>query len=1026
MDLPSILALTLLPDPNVRQQAERELQSRSHSADHLQACLGLIGPLTPPDIQLAALIHVKNSVRRGWESGIQPEAKDFIKGAILELIALSVDSPSPLLESMRRNQLLPILDEIIQLDIRLDEQLVGRLFEVVVAASESSRGHVYTLVFCIMCFCRYFRWHHNKTRGDRFDSVVQSFFPDLVTLGALLVDLDQEVSHEILKHVLKCYKFATYSDLPAPLQVKESASNWAHLMLRVISAPSSTPTFVKCQKWAAANLSRVFLKYGVPGSNLSSSELSYPEFRVFFLNTIAPEATETFFKLVSDHCMGKEIAGAPLCHILSFLDTAVKIDILWSRFFVPNLEPLVGHFLFGLTIVTQDILLLSEEDPMEYIHCVVDIFDREAGVPDIVALNLVTTLAEIREEESLSLILRLCQHKIEESTSQKPLDAAKTVDAVFRTIGAVSHIILNPKMGLESEVLLLLQNHAVPALANQFAFFRTRALELLAKFLMLECSTLIDVIYQGTLLNLFSTDTSSFLSLSGEPVMPGDSSLLPAQAQAALTFQAFLIDDEFRDRATEDAVQVMQTLLGLSRAVDLDMLSGVMQEVVEHYAEQLQPFGRELMSSLAAQVMGVFEEEEDPKSMHSERILLVNGVLNTMITVLLSFETTPQMGAELEKAYLYVVETIFDLRLDDFYTEAFELLESSMYLSKSVLDQVWHVFSKSIVQNNFKHTKRECVILTFLTEAKSFLKYLVMYGWQNMSDQCVQDYYDLLIIVLRDGYLPDEIEERFVDEQNLIIYYELASYFILLLKQRASSVASEIISRGLVSFQNAVSKKASHSGSSPVIESMKSNVCCMIIAGLVYLRESTLAVLGGFEAQFFESWTELLDKKLPTKRVFYLKLSILGLVSLIAGDRVGENTQKCFKMLAYALKSLPAALNQQETRQRSFEAAQASFEDVDRLYIELQFGQGLEGLVLQSGEFLSFLKAETERVENQLGGYEFVEETEDAFMDDDDGGGESPLDVVDVAGVVRDTLRGLDLSGLNLSEEEVGIIQSSL
>ena len=135
---------------------------------------------------------------------------------------------------------------------------------------------------------------------------------------------------------------------------------------------------------------------------------------------------------------------------------------------------------------------------------------------------------------------------------------------------------------------------------------------------------------------------------------------LPVTLQSALAVQAYLHHSKFREILSAIILPTMSKLLELSNEIDNESVSVVMQECVENFAPQLQPFGLDLMKNLVEQFLRLAVEIKDSATLEvddyetdyndaiSDKITAALGLLNTMITVLLSFENSKEVCMKLE------------------------------------------------------------------------------------------------------------------------------------------------------------------------------------------------------------------------------------------------------------------------------------------------------------------------------------------------------------------------------------------
>ncbi|GMF02166.1 unnamed protein product [[Candida] boidinii] len=182
-----------------------------------------------------------------------------------------------------------------------------------------------------------------------------------------------------------------------------------------------------------------------------------------------------------------------------------------------------------------------------------------------------------------------------------------------------------------------------------------------------------------------------------------ETDFLPVQLEGALAIQSFMSFDQFKEALGAIIVDTMEKLLNLSNKIDTDAISGVIQECVENYSEQLQPFGTHLMSKLSEQLLRILTElkeasNSDPDNYtddigdFSEKHSAAMGVFNTMVTVLLYFENSVEIISKLEEYYVPVLNFALQNRLDDFYAEISELIENTTFLTRSVSPAMWSLF----------------------------------------------------------------------------------------------------------------------------------------------------------------------------------------------------------------------------------------------------------------------------------------------------------------------------------------------
>src|SRR5258708_785034 len=158
----------------------------------------------------------------------------------------------------------------------------------------------------------------------------------------------------------------------------EVTVGWASLFIQVIKKdlPNEVMAldedsrqghpWVKCKKWALANLLRLFTNYS--GEKVSSATEQYKEFGQMFVHNLVPEILKVIFEQIQLWVEKKIwIANSCLFNMLGFLEKSVHEKTSWLLV-KPHVETLISHVIFPLLCPTDEDLELFEDDPEEYIH----------------------------------------------------------------------------------------------------------------------------------------------------------------------------------------------------------------------------------------------------------------------------------------------------------------------------------------------------------------------------------------------------------------------------------------------------------------------------------------------------------------------------------------------------------------------------------------------------------------------------------------------------------------------------------
>ncbi|KAI5307952.1 hypothetical protein KEM55_006963, partial [Ascosphaera atra] len=259
---------TLDPNADNRRQAEADLKYAEDQPGFSNALLDILQAEQDNAVQLSTVVYLKNKVMRGWAPPEEQTSYTSIteqeRGPLRErLIPILASSPPKV-----RHQLIPILSKILQYDF--PEKWPHFMDITIQLLNTNDANSVFAGLQCLLAICRVYRFKNAEQRTD-FDKIVALTFPALLTIGTRLLEEESNEAGEMLRTVVKCYKNATFFELPPPLMDPQSTVEWCTLFLRIIAKPPPASTLAddpderelnhwwKCKKWSYANLNRLFV-----------------------------------------------------------------------------------------------------------------------------------------------------------------------------------------------------------------------------------------------------------------------------------------------------------------------------------------------------------------------------------------------------------------------------------------------------------------------------------------------------------------------------------------------------------------------------------------------------------------------------------------------------------------------------------------------------------------------------------------------------------------------------------------------
>lgn len=904
---------TLQADEAVRRHAEDQLALAAKQMGFLGACLDILDNLqVSPIVKQACSIYLKNKIMKEWNSdGIDKDEKPVIRERIMFVMVK--------LDRHLSNQLIPALAIIVSYDYPDHwDTFLDSILKLL--SNSSDLRSIYVGVLGFNELSRSYRWKKNEVRGQKLDPIIQQYFPSLLQLAKTILATpnDHYEAAEIVKLVLKCYKFVTYLDLPVVLQENTVVFEWITFHVEVINMQlpesvfklpideRSNSSWVKCQKWAFHNLSRVYERYG---SKSLSRKFEYEEFLALFQTNVLPQLFNVYIEKLQLWRNGQQwISNESLYYIIGFIEQCCVKKDTWEMV-LPHLDFLISQVTFSIFRPTDDSLELFENEPEEYIHTILDQFE-DSSSPENAIISFLFTLVEKRGQITLQPLMEFIYTKLNEcNQKQDSIEVAKDKESAMRILGPIAHKLISPKYQLVGQMEEFLKTFIFPNFQSNYPFLRARACNVSSKFDDLEYKdpNYIQIIFQGVMACFSEVDQ------------------LPVQIEAALALQSFLKFEEFKLSLSAIIVPTMEQLLELSNKFDSDIIPMVMQECVESFSDQLEPFAENLMAKLSEQVLRLLEEMRDASNQDvddfsngyddlSDKQTAILGIINTMITVLLYFEKSSEAIGNLEPYYSPVIQYIFDHCIDDFYAEASELIENTLFLTRKVSTNMWRLFG-SFIQMLIKEDTT-----LFLEDALPALKNYLVYGSEMIkSNEEIQTIMVRLIMkILMFKPDDDDDDDDEIGSNDICQISELGTYFILSLDQKsASKYVGHLIEQ---SMKYLLTEDPAYKSNNNKIQ-----IINVILSSIVIDPHSSLQKL--MELNMFnnimEIWFSLTDK---LTRVFDLKLNILATISILSiptdglnqiglGQALGSLGVNLSKLVI----KLPEAISNLEKKRREYE-----------------------------------------------------------------------------------------------------------
>ena len=606
------------------------------------------------------------------------------------------------------------------------------------------------------------------------------------------------------------------------------------------------------------------------------------DFSKSFIANFAPEILKGYLGQIEKWVAKTTWLSKPsLSYTINFLDECVKPKAMWKHL-KPHMDTLISHVLFPILCQTDEDIELFDTDPSEYLHRKMNFYE-EVTAPDVAAVNFLVSLTKSRKKQTFNVLsfVNGLVGKYEVSPDEQKNPREK--EGALRMIGTLASVILGKKSPIADQVEYFFVRHVFPEFRSPHGFLRARACDTLSKFEGLEFrepNNLL-IIYRNILESMADSE-------------------LPVRVEAALALQPLIRHDVIRASMQQNIPQIMQQLLKLANEVDVDALANVMEDFVEEFAAELTPFAVALSEQLRDTYLRIVRElleknnkkdgEEDAfGDFLDDKSITALGVLQTIGTLILTLEATPDVLMHLETILMPVIQITLENKLYDLYTEIFEIIDSCTFSAKAISPTMWQSF---ILMHKAFKAGAELYLEDMLPALDNFITFGGEVLVQNLN------YVDVIVSMVQDIF-----QDEKVGGMDRIYGCKLAESTMLNLRGHIDRHIPTYISlaMGMIS-SNEVK-----------VRSYRIYLMEMIINAIYYNPILALRTLesNGWTNKFFSSWFSNIE---GFTRVHDKKLSIVAISALLTlgADEVPSSVQQGWPRLLQGVvrlfQTLPAAM----------------------------------------------------------------------------------------------------------------------
>ena len=424
----------------------------------------------------------------------------------------------------------------------------------------------------------------------------------------------------------------------------------------------------KAKKWAYFNLNRLFIRCDIGDAFCRKNETDLARhgnpsspgkgddaerFAKDFTSTIAPEILKHYLQEIEKWVAKTAWLSRPcLSYTLVFLDESVRPKEMWTHL-KPHMSNLMTHFVFPVLCLNEEDLERFEDEPEEYLHRKLNFFE-EASAPDVAATNFLVNLTKHRRKETFEILkfVNAIVNDYEQAEESKKNHVAK--EGALRMIATLAPVILGKKSPIADQVEYFLVRYVFPEFTSTHGYLRARACDTIEKFEQLDFQ-----------------DQNNLLTIYRHILERMADEALPVRVTAALALQPLIRHDVIRLNMQQSIPTIMQQLLKLANEVDIDALANVMEDFVEVFAAELTPFAVALCEQLRDTYLRIVREmiEREGKAGDDELVdyddksITALGVLQTIGTLILTLESTPDVLLHIEAVLMPVIKVTLENKL---------------------------------------------------------------------------------------------------------------------------------------------------------------------------------------------------------------------------------------------------------------------------------------------------------------------------------------------------------------------------
>ncbi|XBW36559.1 hypothetical protein QEN19_002135 [Hanseniaspora menglaensis] len=727
-------------------------------------------------ISLLASIYLKNTVQLNYKRLICTDQvlSNFINEHTIASIVLNVNN------NTIRNQLLEMIYTTLTYKTfkKYDDEnayetsLIHKIIELLKSSSSDENLSAIYLTYKLTSYERYSLRRSSSVKD--FAAVYTGFTNELVPMIYSLLEnnlqklksTNDALTSDVTHHLLKIFHYISNFNDPAVNLFNEN-----QFMIKFINIffefASLNNVNKSIEKWAISNYAKIVNRYSKTSSLINEDIVNYS------LTNIYPLIIEKLFSLITNVLNGTKDALSVKTnyYLITIISRSAKIDSVWNKYVKHHFLQIADVYLIPLLMLNEELLDDFTADPQSFIN---NIYHNDAYDHDIISgmVNLLMNL-KINDPSTLKQICDLCLNKIQTFINS---NLELKTDREFLTheayVGVVSIMVpYLTKLGIfnsGSDIENVFINQLILPVLNNNVILSSKPW-FIARFL--NCLSFVEHEFEDleVLSKLFERCYSLFI-IDTEDL---DETLVIKVESLSCLRTLIVYNRKIHEHIKTYIPILVEKILIISNTLELEILSSILERIIEDFSAEIQPFAKQLAANLQQKFVKTLENSSentnDSDIENSEMYTL--SLLNAMSTLIMSMPTV-----DLSEFFLPCVSYIVNNSKIDFMTETLELYQvmilTRMNLTNEFNDDMWAVLSD--ILNTF-----DLYAMDYFQEYESTFETLCYYGFMKICNNDINKFQLLngKYLALMNSYLTEQSDDEFLigSVLNNLVYYTLGN-----------------------------------------------------------------------------------------------------------------------------------------------------------------------------------------------------------------------------------------------------------